>query len=226
MSVPTILPHVSTARLTGMFAELRRALDARGIARDAVNLPGDTARPLEGALHLRDSGEGAFTLETVDYGQGTALSRTDEVHDASAITLGYLDQELPQPAVLSEQEVDALTGRAAPHMTDLTARAQERPLLVELPPGILLDRLGVLDGVHAYPYGTSFEARALPPIVEQPNARRFAFRTDRALRMRAAVTKSWFGQPGGGLRFSIAEDFVGFRDLVADGTLARVMLRA
>jgi len=40
--------------------------------------------------------------------------------------------------------------------------------------------------------------------------------------VRAEIVAPWFGQPGGGIRFTLADDFVGIRDLVVDGALERV----
>ena len=42
--------------------------------------------------------------------------------------------------------------------------------------------------------------------------------------VRASIVAPWFGRPGGGLRFTIADDFTGIRDLVAAGRLRRIEL--
>jgi len=38
----------------------------------------------------------------------------------------------------------------------------------------------------------------------------------------AQVTLPWFGQPGGALRFSIADDALTIRDLLVSGVLRRI----
>ncbi|SDQ71940.1 hypothetical protein SAMN02800687_2543 [Curtobacterium sp. UNCCL20] len=40
--------------------------------------------------------------------------------------------------------------------------------------------------------------------------------------MHAQVTLPWFGQPGGALRFSIADDALTIRDLLVSGVLRRI----
>lgn len=129
-----------------------------------VVLPDDApAPPLEGALHLdpAEAGEG-FVLSTVDYGRKTLLRTAPDEASAAQVLLAYLDQPLPPVAEFARADVDQAVNAASPHIADLVDRAPHESLLIQLPVGLALDRIGVLDGVRLFPYGTRFEARSLP----------------------------------------------------------------
>lgn len=206
-----------------MFEGLRQHLDARGLTPAMVVLPGDApAPPLEGALHLdpAEAGEG-FVLSTVDYGRKTLLRTAPDEASAAQVLLAYLDQPLPPVAKFARADVDQAVNAASPHIADLVDRAQHESLLIQLPVGLLLDRIGVLDGVQLFPYGTRFEARSLPPTALGQGAERHALLTRANVLVRVEVAQPWFGQPGGGLRMTLAEDRIGIRDLVAQSVLER-----
>jgi Tuberculosis necrotizing toxin len=76
--------------------------------------------------------------------------------------------------------------------------------------------------MHTYPIGTPFEQRSLPPTALRPENDVHQFLTTAAVRVRAAITPSWFGRPGGGIRFTLQEPATGLRDLVASGRLQRI----
>ncbi len=121
-------------------------------------------------------------------------------------------------------QFEALAAAAAGHYAELRERLAEGALLITLPPELALDRIGALDGVLLFPAGTSVEARALPPTALVDGAELHRFVTADDVLVRADLVQPWFGQPGGALRFTLAEDFRGVRDLVVAGALERVAL--
>ena len=130
----------------------------------------------------------------------------------------------PRRAPFRAAEYEALATAAAGHYAELRARLAEGDLLITLPPELALDRIGALDGVLLFPAGTSVEARALPPTALVDGAELHRFVTAGDVLVRADLVQPWFGQPGGALRFTLAEDFRGVRDLVVAGALERVTL--
>jgi hypothetical protein len=207
-----------------MLEDLRRRLHQLEVAPGAVQLPGDTGPALEGALTLRQHGDG-FELATVDYGRSVPLSRAATADEAAEQLLAYLTQSLPEPETIRAEEFAALDAAAAPHYAELRERLTGGgELLIELPPQLPVDRIGALDGVNLFPTGTSVEERALPPTALEGGAALHRFLTADDVLVRASIVAPWFGRPGGGLRFAIADDFTGIRDLVAAGRLRRVEL--
>ncbi|WP_221584813.1 TNT domain-containing protein [Microbacterium sp. G2-8] len=206
-----------------MFETLRDELSRRRIPAAAVSLPGDDAPAMEGALRLRPSdAQSEWLFETVDYGTAFPLGSAATEDEAAQLLLDYVDRPLPDVAVFAASDIDQAVGAATTHWSDLRSRATDGSLLIEVPAGVVLDRVGALDGTMLFPYGTSYEARSLPPFGALPvGSDRHAFVTRGTVRVRVEVVQPWFGQPGGGLRCTIAHDFVGIRDLVADGALER-----
>ncbi|WP_127794258.1 TNT domain-containing protein [Agromyces sp. LHK192] len=208
-----------------MFDDLRSALSELGFGPRDVLLPGDDLEPLQGALALRAAG-GAFELVTIDYGSATVLRRWDDLTQASAGVLEYVDRPLPAPERPNEAAYAAVSAAASGHYDDLHRRlAGGGSLLIELPPGLALDRIGAFDGVQLFPAGTSVEQRALPPTALTDGAALHRFITAGDVLVRAEVVRPWFGHPGGGLRFTLADDFTGIRDLVLADRLRRVELQ-
>jgi hypothetical protein len=76
--------------------------------------------------------------------------------------------------------------------------------------------------VYLFPAGTPVERRSLPPTSLRDGARLHRFIMTADVLVRGELVAPWFGQPGGGLRFRLAEDFRGIRDLVVTGALARL----
>lgn len=205
-----------------MFDSLRQELARRSVHPRAVILPGDDGPAMEGALRLTADADG-WLLETVDYGRAFPLGSADDEDGAATVLLAYLDRPIPPETTLPEAEIEAAVQRATPHLADLQGRAANGSLLIELPSGVALDRIGTLDGTMLFPYGTAYEARSLPPIGVLPEgSERHAFLTRSTVLVRVEIAQPWFGQRGGGLRCTLAQDFVGIRDLVVDGTLERV----
>ncbi|WP_156761684.1 TNT domain-containing protein [Microbacterium karelineae] len=204
-----------------MFETLRHELSRRLVPAAAVSLPGDENPPMEGALRLRQDGDG-WLFETVDYGTAFLLGSAEDEQQAAEIVLAYLDRPLPPLALFPPSEVDEAVAAATPHFADLRARAAEGSLLIEIPAGVVVDRIGAIDGTMFFPYGTSYEARSLPPFgTLAEGSGRHAFLTRADILVRVEVAQPWFGQAGGGLRCTLAQDFTGIRDLLVSGSLER-----
>lgn len=206
-----------------MFDDLRRQLDDRRVPSQAVHLPGDEATSLEGALTLV-ARDGGFDLATIDYGRTVPLGRADDEGAAAALLLDYLDRPLPEPRRMAGDEYRALAVATSAQADELRPRLAEGSLLIQLPAGLAVDRIGALDGVMLFPAETSVEQRALPPTSLTGDAQLHRFVTAADVLVRVEVVAPWFGQPGGGIRFTLAEDFVGIRDLVESGALVQVSL--
>jgi hypothetical protein len=204
--------------------DLRAELDRRGLSRFDVILPGDDdVPPLEGALTIEPRGD-AWIVATVDYGTHWALSVADSEAEAAEALLAYLDRPLPAPLTLSEDKLDELAASLSVHYFDLRDRATEAGddgVLIDLPPGVLVDRIGALDGLHLFPLDTPFELRSLPVSALRAENDVHRFLTWRSIRVRARITPPWFGRPGGGLRFTLQAPHVGIRDLVIGDALRR-----
>jgi hypothetical protein len=211
-----------------MLEGLRDALDALGPVRFDIQLPGDESPqpPLEGTLRVRADGDG-FVLETVDYGDARRLRTAGSEDEITEAVIGYLSRPLPPARVMSRAELETIVGTVAPHYPDLQDRAREagpQGIVIDLPPELPIDRIGVLDGVHTYPNDTPFEHRSLPPTALGPRTALHKFLTATDVRVRAAITPPWFGQPGGGIRFTLQQPETGLRDLVVSGQLQRIQV--
>ncbi|HJQ88216.1 MAG TPA: TNT domain-containing protein [Propionibacteriaceae bacterium] len=207
---------------------LRDELDALGLTRFDIQLPGEDSAvaPLEGALRVR--GDGArFVLETMDYGEAFRLRMAQSEPEITQVVLDYVSRPLPRIRVMSRHELDTIVGKVAMHYFDLRDRAREagqRGIVIDLPPELPIDRIGALDGVHTYPIDTPFEFRSLPPAALRPENDVHHFLTAADVRVRASITPPWFGRPGGGIRFTLQQPQTGLRDLVVSGRLQRLQI--
>ncbi|WP_345800707.1 TNT domain-containing protein [Microbacterium sp. AZCO] len=205
--------------MTEPWNAVRATLRTQGVPDPAVHLPVDTDIPWEGALHVAEAQQRGWTISTVDYGRARLLLRRTTADEVVKALYAYLLTPLPAPSAMPDAERERLLTWAAPHVLDLASRAST-PLTIDLPAGLLVDRVGALDGYLLYPTGTSFETRSLPPtVLGQPL---HSFVTTAAIRVEAVVTPPWFGRAGGGLRLSVSEAGVGVRDLVREGQLAQL----
>jgi hypothetical protein len=207
---------------------LRDQLDARGLSRFDIQLPGDdgVVAPLEGALRVRADGAG-FVLETVDYGEAFRLRTAKSEPEISETVIDYVSRLLPPVRAMSRHELDTIVGKVAWHYFDLRDRAREageQGIVIDLPPELPIDRIGALDGVHTYPIDTPFEFRSLPPTALRPENDVHKFLTADEIRVRATITPPWFGRPGGGIRFTLQQPETGVRDLVASSELQRIQI--
>jgi hypothetical protein len=211
-----------------MLGGLRDELDALGLTRLHIELPGEESQggPLDGALRVRADGS-RFVLETVDYGEAFRLLTAGSEPEISEAVIAYVSRPLPPVRGMSRDGLDTLVGRIATHYRDLWERAREAGpggIVIDLPPEVPIDRIGALDGVHTYPLGTPFEHRSLPPTALRPETGVHRFLTAADVRVRATITPPWFGRPGGGIRFTLQQPETGLRDLVASGRLQRIQL--
>ena len=209
-----------------MLGELRDRLDGLGLSRVHIQLPGEESQAgaLEGALRVRADGS-RFVLETVDYGEAFRLLTAGSEPEIAEAVMAYVSRPLPPVREMSRHELETLVGRIATHYRDLRARAGDAGsggIVIDIPPGVPIDRIGALDGVHTYPINTPFEHRSLPPTALRPETGVHQFLTAGDVRVRAAITPAWFGRPGGGIRFTLQEP--GLRDLVASGRLQRIQV--
>jgi hypothetical protein len=201
------------------WAQVRETLRDNRVDDRAVVLPGDTDPAWEGALTVGSTPDGTWTLATVDYGTARVLLRRPSAPEIVRALYQYALSPMPEPQALPEDERERLLTWAAPHIMDLAARPAQ-DLLIDLPAGLLVDRIGALDGFLLYPTGTSFEARSLPvTALEQPLQK---FLTTASFRVRATVTPPWFGREGGGIRFSVEDPSMGIRDLAREGRLRQL----
>jgi hypothetical protein len=128
---------------------------------------------------------------------------------------------------MSRGELDTIVGELARHYADLrdgAGAAGPQGIVIDLPREVPIDRIGALDGVHAYPINTPFEFRSLPPTALRPETELHRFITAADVRVQATITPPWFGRPGGGIRFTLQEPETGLRDLVVSGRLQRIQI--
>lgn len=211
-----------------MLNGLRAQLDALGLTPFDIQLTGEDSAvaPLEGALRVRADDAG-YVLETVDYGQAFRLLRAESDSEITDAVIDYVSRPLPPVRVMPRRELDTIVGKIAVHYFDLRDRAREagaEGIVIDLPPGLPIDRIGALDGVHTYPIDTPFEFRSLPPTALRPENDVHKFLTSADVRVRAAITPPWFGRPGGGIRFTLQQPETGIRDLVVSGRLQRIQV--
>lgn len=201
---------------------VRGELQRGGIAEGAVVLPSEDQLGWEGALVVSRAADGNWTIATVDYGQARPLVRRTKAEEIASALYQYVLSPLPAPQALTAGEREDLLSARTRDLSDLAGRVRESgDLLIDVPAGVLLDRIGALDGFRLYPNGTSFEARSLPPTALNQPLHTVVTAAD--VRMRVGNTPAWFGRSGGGLRFEIENRVVGVRDLLRDGHLRLVV---
>lgn len=207
------------------FASLRADLDRTGFTSQFVALPGDVVDrpPLEGALRVEQSAAG-FELQSVDYGQARIIARATDEDGASELVRAYLRRPVPEPRSITPEELAELRHSSERYLPELADRIRSSgsQVLIQLPPAIPVDRVGGPDGWLLNPFGASFESRSLPPSTLSLPSSLHSYVTDGDVLVHAQITLPWFGQPGGALRFSIADDTVTIRDLLVSGVLRRI----
>lgn len=216
----------STATPGAAAATLRGRLDELGYPREAILLPGEQPGPallLEGAMEIRAVGQ-RFEVGVRDYGVFEPFHTAATEREACDWLWSYLSAPVPAATPVPRQDLDARSQAYRPSYAQLYSQLQAGggAMLTTLPPGVALDRIGALDGVFLFPWATPVEMRALPPIMGQQNVRLFQLLTTRPLTVEAEIVPPWFGQPGGSLRFRLAQDGEGIRQLVQSGALLQV----
>ncbi|OII38520.1 hypothetical protein BIU98_13885 [Curtobacterium sp. MMLR14_010] len=209
------------------FADTRPILDQLGYTIRYVQLPGETLHepPVEGALRLVPAdGADTFALEVVDYGTARRLATARGEDDAVEMLRRFLNRPFPAPRDLPRHELDGLRDRAAstyPQLAQQVGQAGEPGLTIQIPAGVPVDRIGGPDGYLLHPLDTPLPARSLPPhVVQAPEVHRYV--VDRPFLVTVRFVQPWFDQPGGALRFQVADQSLTVRDLVVDGSLVRV----
>ncbi|PWD51716.1 hypothetical protein C8046_14735 [Serinibacter arcticus] len=218
--------RTSTAGPGAASAALREKLAQAQYPADAVVLPGDPpgATALEGALEVRQTGAHRFSVGVRDYGVFEAFHTSGSEREACDWLWNLLVAPLPAATPVGAQDLQyrshSYQGAYAQIFAQLSAGGGA--LLTTLPPGVALDRLGSLDGVFLFPWATPIPNRSLPPTASGPTTRLYQFVTTAPLHVEAEIVPAWFGQPGGSLRFRIAADGVGVRQLVTSRALLEV----
>ncbi|WP_439688757.1 TNT domain-containing protein [Curtobacterium sp. SP.BCp] len=208
------------------FAETRPILDQLGYTVRYVQLPGETLHepPVEGALRIAQVGSDQYALEVVDYGTARRLATANGEDDAVEMLRRFLNRPFPAPRDVPRHELDGLRDRAAstyPQLAQQVSQAGERGLTIQVPAGVPVDRIGGPDGYLLHPLDTPLPQRSLPPhVASAPETHRYV--VERPFLVTVRFVQPWFDQPGGAMRFETADPSVTVRDLVVDGSLARV----
>jgi len=209
------------------FADTRPILDRLGYTTRYVQLPGETLHepPVEGALRIVPGVQpDEFALEVVDYGTARRLARTRGEQDAVEMLRRFLNRPFPAPRDIPRYELDGLRDRAAttyPQLAQQVAQAGDAGLTIQIPAGVPVDRIGGPDGYLLHPLDTPLPSRSLPPhVVADPETHRYL--VERPFLVNVRFVQPWFDQPGGALRFQIADPSVTVRDLVVDGAVSRL----
>ncbi|ROS76338.1 uncharacterized protein DUF4237 [Curtobacterium sp. PhB130] len=209
------------------FADTRPILDQLGYTIRYVQLPGETLHepPVEGALRIVPAdAPDTFALEVVDYGTARRLATARGEADAVEMLRRFLNRPFPAPRDIQRYELDGLRERAAstyPQLAQQVAQAGPDGLTIQIPAGVPVDRIGGPDGYLLHPLDTPMPSRSLPPhVAAAPEVHRYV--VDRPFLVTVRFVQPWFDQPGGALRFQIADPSLTVRDLVVDGALVRV----
>ncbi|PZE85014.1 hypothetical protein DEI91_06055 [Curtobacterium sp. MCBD17_032] len=215
------------ARLPLMtFADTRPILDQLGYTVRYVQLPGETLHepPVEGALRIVPVDAEAFALEVVDYGTARRLATARGEDDAVEMLRRFLNRPFPDARDVRRSDLDQMRDRSAstyPQLAQQVATTGDAGLTIQIPAGVPVDRIGGPDGYLLHPIETPLHARSLPPhATASPEVHRYV--VERPFLVTVRFVHPWFDQPGGALRFEIADPTTTIRDLVVDGSLARV----
>lgn len=205
-----------------MLTSLRHELNLRSIPVGAVRLPGDTTKPMDGALRLRQLDDGEWSLEVVDYGETFSLAVVPDEDTAAQALLAYIDRPIPPISLFAQEEVDRAVEAQRPMVAELAERAAAGQQLIGLPAGFVVDRFGAIDGVRFYPLGTPEEERSLPAAADSAaGSARHAFITRDVVLVTPRIVAPWFGQRGGGVQLTLSAPEVAIRDLLVSGALER-----
>ncbi|PZE68130.1 hypothetical protein DEI83_04195 [Curtobacterium sp. MCBD17_021] len=215
------------ARLPIMtFADTRPILDQLGYTVRYVQLPGETLHepPVEGALRIVPADADSFALEVVDYGTARRLATARGESDAVEMLRRFLNRPFPDARDIRRSDLDQMRDRSAstyPQLAQQVAATGDAGLTIQIPAGVPVDRIGGPDGYLLHPLETPLHARSLPPhATVSPEVHRYV--VERPFLVIVRFVRPWFDQPGGALRFEIADPTTTIRDLVVDGSLARV----
>lgn len=204
-------------------ASLRAALDSAGVyRRDYALNDGNDALLRDGAVFVEDRNDywavGGFERGTW-YLSGRFPDESSACDDAYRRLTRHPATE---PFSDAEYEIAAKDAaqRLAPLQAILTPGTAPVPFALET--GLVVDRFGADGGRLLHPAGTTFPQRSQPPSELDealPDYGLRAFRVVRPVEVRAGRVAPWFGQPGGGLMFQLADVSNDIGDLLEDGIL-------
>ncbi|WP_246328626.1 TNT domain-containing protein [Curtobacterium pusillum] len=209
-----------------MFQQLRAELDGRGFVPELVALPDEPPHgPVaEGALRVVETPNG-YEVHCVDYGRPRIVATAPDTESVADSLLAFLDRPIPTALSMAPSEVAAIESRLAPFYPPLRKQIlahEGGASLIQLPPGVLVDRIGAMDGWLLNPLNSSFESRSLPPTALRDPSAVHQFVTEATVLVQAAIVQPWFGQPGGAIRYTVADGLLTVRDLLIEGSLRRI----
>ncbi|UFU06033.1 TNT domain-containing protein [Ruania halotolerans] len=213
-------------------AQLRAGLDGLGMPRGGVVLPGESSggadqpEPLEGVVEVVRYGARHYGVQVADYGQHVLLGEYFTERAACDAVWHYVSPPLPAPLHVAHAELATRVQAAQQGLTELgqrVAAAGPGGIITNLATGVPYDRIGTIDGLYFFVWGTPWEQRSLPVSARGPGAEQQVFVAAREVEVQAEIAPAWFGQPGGGLRFHVEAPARGVRDLVRAGVLQRVV---
>ncbi|WP_043347498.1 TNT domain-containing protein [Beutenbergia cavernae] len=209
---------------------LRTRLDASGYPPSGVILLGEKPEtpPVEGAMEVRQTGPHRFAAGTRDYGVFEQYFEGTTEKQACDWLWDYLVRPVAPATVVPAHDLQQRAAGYQHAYAGVYAQLQQMgqgATVTTLQPGVALDRLGAIDGVYLFPWGTPYENRSLPPSAVTGDARLYQFVTAVPLHVEAEIVPPWFGRPGGALRFRIAQNGTGVRQLVQNGTLLEVRVQ-
>ncbi|UFU02670.1 TNT domain-containing protein [Ruania suaedae] len=217
--------------------QLRQGLDARGVPRTAVVLPGESEDvrgrdetgaphlPLEGTVEVVRYGARHYGLQVSDYGQHALIGEFYSERAACDAVWQYLTAPMPAPVPVHQAELAERVSSAGPGLAELhrrVAAAGPGGILTNLAAGVPYDRIGTLDGLYFFVGGTPWEQRSLPASARGPGAQVQTFMATRPVEVQAEIAPAWFGQPGGGLRFHVEPPARSLRELIRAGVVQQV----
>lgn len=207
---------------------LRQALDAAGTPRAAVILPGDEPEQgFEGRVEVVRYGGHHYGLRITDYGQHVLLGEYYTEREACDAAWQYLQAPLPVPIRVTAADLRARLDQARQHIAELRRRvaaAGPGGMITNLATGLPYERLGGVDGLYFFLWGSPWQQRSLPATAWATGAAQVVFVAARAVEVQAELAPPWFEQPGGGLRFHVEPPARGVRDLLQAGVLAPVIV--
>lgn len=211
------------------FQQLRAELDGRGFVPELVTLPNDPPHgPVaEGALRVIETPNG-YEVQCVDYGRPRTVASAPDAQSVAESLLAFLDRPIPAALSMAPTEVTAIESRLAPFYPPLREQIltnEVGAILIQLPPGVLVDRIGAMDGWLLNPLNSSFESRSLPPTALREPSTVHQFVTEATVLVQASIVQPWFGQPGGAVRYTVADEPLTVRDLLVEGSLRQISVR-
>lgn len=208
--------------------QLRAGLDRFGHPRGGVVLPGEGAEEaFEGTVEVVRYGPRHYGLQVADYGQHALIGEFYTERAACDAAWQYLTAPMPPALPVTAAELHDRLAAAQRSLAELTARvaaAGVGGMITNLATGLPYDRLGTVDGLYFFLWGTPWDQRSLPPTAWGPGAAQVVLIATQPVEVQAEITPAWFEQPGGAVRFHVEPPAHGVRDLVRAGVLRPVIV--